>query len=517
MRGNQSEKSRSENVYRKGALAATISDAENMGLDREQCSRARLARDARFDGKFFIAVLSTGIYCRPICRARTSKESNVRYYETAAAAAEAGFRPCMRCRPECSPGAAVWAGTQNTVTRALRLIGENGLDDGGVEGLSEQLGVGARHLRRLFLRHLGATPRAVAHTRRLHFAKKLIDETRLPMNELAIAAGFGCVRRFNDAMIRVYQRTPTQLRRLAHQKGKPQANEYTFQLSYRPPYRWEKMLAFLEARSIPGMERTERDSYSRTFTLEGNAGFFVARPHLDTNTLRVRVRFDDPRQLFRITERVRALFDLNADWATIGDAFRQEPVLFRVAQAERGIRIPGSWDGFEMTVRAILGQQVSVRVATVFAKRMVDSCGGIIESAHGLVRLFPTASKLAHADLSGIGLTKAKVETVRAFARAVVEQKIRFEGILDKDEFRGSLLQIPGIGAWTAEYVAMRALRDPDAFPSGDLILRQRMGGCSARELERRSQAWRPWRSYAVMLLWQGAVEEKLTTARKIA
>jgi AraC family transcriptional regulator of adaptative response / DNA-3-methyladenine glycosylase II len=488
-----------------------------MGLDREQCSRARLARDARFDGKFFIAVLSTGIYCRPICRARTSKESNVRYYETAAAAAQAGFRPCMRCRPECSPATAVWAGTQNTVIRALRLISEQGLEDGGVERLSEQLGVGARHLRRLFLRHLGATPRAVAQTRRLHFAKKLIDETQLPMNELAIAAGFGCVRRFNDAIARVYQRTPTQLRRLAHQTGMPEENEYIFQLSYRPPYRWNNMLAFLRARSIVDMEQTGRNGYARTISLGGKSGFIEITPSPEIHVLTVRVRFDDPRLLFQITERVRAMFDLNADWAAIAKAFQSDPILWRFAQAEPGIRIPGCWDGFELTVRAILGQQVSVRVATTFASRLVQSFGKTYEGKGGLARLFPSAAALADADLNCIGVTRAKAETLRAFARAVLAKKICFDGIVDYREFRARILQIPGIGPWTAEYVAMRALRDPDAFPSGDLVLRQRMGGRSARELERQSQSWRPWRAYAVMLLWQSATEEKVSAARKIA
>src|SRR6266436_7621615 len=228
-----------------------------MNLDLGVCSRARLARDARFDGKFFIGVLTTKIYCRPICRARTSKESNVRYFPTAAAAAEAGFRPCLRCRPECSPGTPAWAGTQNTISRALRLISETGLEDGGVDGLAEQLGMGARHLRRLFLRHLGATPSAVAQTRRLHFAKKLIDETALPMSQLAIASGFGCVRRFNAAIRRVYHRTPTQIRRLVRQKIVQPENQYLFRLRFRSPYDWQGMLAFLAPRATPGVEAVE--------------------------------------------------------------------------------------------------------------------------------------------------------------------------------------------------------------------------------------------------------------------
>src|SRR5580700_6960655 len=239
-----------------------------MALDSRVCSRARLARDARFDGKFFIGVLSTKIYCRSICRSRTSKESNVRYYPTAAAAAEAGFRPCLRCRPECSPGTPAWLGTSNTVSRALRLIGESGLEDGGVEVLAERLGVGSRHLRRLFLKHLGATPIAVANTRRMHFAKKLIDETRLPMSQIALASGFGCVRRFNAGIRKVYHRTPTQIRRLARQTEVQPGNQYLFRLHFRPPYHWQGMLDFLAARATPGVEVVQSGSYRRTISFQ---------------------------------------------------------------------------------------------------------------------------------------------------------------------------------------------------------------------------------------------------------
>src|SRR5262249_9623203 len=249
-------------------------EVTKMTLDFQVCSRARLSRDARFDGKFFIAVLGSGVYCRPICPAPTAKEKNVRYYPTAAAAAEAGFRPCLRCRPECSPGTPAWLGTPSTVSRALRLIGENALGDGSVEELAERLGVGSRHLRRLFLKHLGATPSAVAQTQRLHFAKKLIDETSLPMGDVALAAGYGCVRRFNAAVSRVYRRTPTDIRRVAqHARALPQ-DHYLFRLGYRPPYHWQAMLAFLTPRATPGVEHVEADRYSRSIFVDGNAGWF---------------------------------------------------------------------------------------------------------------------------------------------------------------------------------------------------------------------------------------------------
>src|SRR5208283_2041607 len=247
---------------------------KDMDLDWQVCSRARLSRDARFDGKFFIGVLGSRVYCRSICPAPTAKEKNVRYFASAAAAAEAGFRPCLRCRPECSPGTPAWLGTPNTVSRALRLISESGLEDGGVEVLAERLGVGSRHLRRLFLRHLGATPLAVAQTRRLHFAKKLIDETRLPMNQIAIASGFGCVRRFNAGIRKVYHRTPTQIRHLARQKNMQPEDQYLFRLHFRPPYHWEGMLTFLAARATPGVEVVEAGSYRRTISLNGCDGYF---------------------------------------------------------------------------------------------------------------------------------------------------------------------------------------------------------------------------------------------------
>src|SRR6266702_4854664 len=243
--------------------------SEPMELDWQVCSRARLSRDARFDGKFFIGVVTSRVYCRSICPAPTAKEKNVRYYPSAAAAAEAGFRPCLRCRPECSPGTPAWLGTSNTVSRALRLIDESALDDGGVEGLAERLGVGSRHLRRLFLRHLGATPSAVAQTRRLHFAKKIIDETTLPMNQVALASGFGCVRRFNASIRKVYHRTPTQIRRLARQTRIQPGNQYRFRLHFRPPYDWEGMLAFLGPRATPGVEVVENGGDRRSISLNG--------------------------------------------------------------------------------------------------------------------------------------------------------------------------------------------------------------------------------------------------------
>lgn len=475
-----------------------------MNLDLQVCSRARVTRDARFDGKFFIAVRSTGIYCRPICPVRTLKESSVRYYPTAAAAAEAGFRPCLRCRPESSPGTPAWQGTSTTVSRALRLIGEGALEDGGVEVLAERLGVGSRHLRRLFLQHLGATPGAVAQTRRLHFAKRLIDETSLPLNEVALASGFGCVRRFNAGVRKVYDRTPSQIRRLARQTEVQPENQYLFRLHFRPPYHWVALLEFLAARATPGVEVVEGGTYRRTISVGGRDGSFEVSMAGEGDALLLRISFGDPQALFFIVERVRAMFDLNADWAAIGQSLRADDSLTGRVEADPGIRVPGCWNGFELAVRAILGQQVTVKGATTLAGRMASRFGRPFRGAAGLTYLFPAPEVLADAPLGEIGLTGARVATVRALARAVCCGKIGFDGRLDSETVLTRLREISGIGDWTARYVAMRALGEPDAFPSGDLGLLRALGLGTPRELERRAEAWRPWRAYAAMYLWRG-------------
>ena len=476
-----------------------------MDLDRQVCARARLARDPRFDGKFFIGVLTTRIYCRSICPARPSKEENVCYFPTAAAAAEAGFRPCLRCRPECSPGTHAWAGTSNTVSRALRLIGESGLEDGGGESLADHLGLGSRHLRRLFLKHLGATPSAVAQTRRLHFAKKLIDETSLPMTHVAVAAGFGCVRRFNDAIRRAYHRTPTQIRQLARQPAIQPANQYLFRLRYRPPFDWRGMLAFLGPRATPGVEAVGDGSYRRSISVKGSSGFFEVSLDEASYSLAVRVQFPDPGALFFIIERIRAMFDLNADWPAIVQGLRSDPVLRGRIESVPGLRVAGCWNGFELATRAILGQQITVKGATELAARMVKAFGQPFPSGDGLTHLFPSPEVLADANVASIGLPRARAETIRALARAVCDGQISFERIVDAGAFLSRLCEIPGIGKWTAQYVAMRALGEPDAFPSGDVGLLRALGLKNGRELEPRAEAWRPWRAYAAMYLWSGS------------
>jgi AraC family transcriptional regulator, regulatory protein of adaptative response / DNA-3-methyladenine glycosylase II len=466
-----------------------VKDSE---LDWRICQRARLSRDPRFDGKFFIAVRGSGVYCRPICPAPTAKEKNCRYFSTAAAAAEAGYRPCLRCRPECSPGTPAWHGTSTTVSRALRLIEETHSEDGGIEKLAERLGVGPRHLRRLFLRHLGATPNAVAQTQRVHFAKKLIDETSLPMTELAIAAGYGSVRRFNAAIRDTYHRTPTQIRATARQKQALLENHYLFRLRYRPPYDWNSMLASLASSVVPGVECVDETSYRRTISLKGSDGSFEVTRDDTQPALCARIRFGDPRALFVIVERIRALFDLNADWAAIEKTLSADPLLAARLDAAPGRRVPGCWDGFELGVRAILARH-SADNASKIAGRIVASFGRPFVADPGLTQLFPKPAVLAEADLAAAGVAARAAEKITGLARAVRDGTIFFGGVMEAETFLQKLRSVAHIDEWTAQYIAMRALGEPDAFPSANI------------SLVPRSDSWRPWRAYAAMYLTNDA------------
>jgi AraC family transcriptional regulator of adaptative response / DNA-3-methyladenine glycosylase II len=387
----------------------------------------------------------------------------------------------------------------------LRLITDGALDREGVEQLADRLGVTARHLRRLFVQHLGATPIEVALTRRVHFAKKLLDETQLPFTQVAFAAGFGSLRRFNGEMRRTYSRTPTELRRLA-KKQVVDPECYRFRLAYRPPYDWDAMLGFLAARATPGVESVSHSCYRRTISIGGKTGSIAVSPAGDGPALMLDVRFGDPRALLAIVERVRRMFDLGADPAVIADQLSGDPLLTRACAAHPGIRTPGAWDPFELSVRAILGQQISVRAATTIAGRVAARWGTPIDGGPG--RLFPTAAQLADAPLEQAGIVSARAATLRSLARAVCDGTLVFDG----EAALSALGAIAGIGEWTTQYVAMRALNEPDAFPSGDLVLRRMAGDLSARDLDRRAEAWRPWRAYAVMLLWQSAVDSRQLT-----
>ena len=480
-------------------------DSASLHLDFKACDRARLAQDPRFDGRFFIGVTSTGIYCRPICPAPTAKQRNVRYFPSAAAAAEAGFRPCLRCRPEAAPGTPAWLGTSATVRRALRLIHEGALDTQSVEQLSTRLGIGPRHLHRLFVQHLGASPVAVAQTRRLHFAKHLIDDTRLAMTDIALASGFGSLRRFNDAFRNTYGRAPRDLRR-GQRSLAEKGDALRLKLAYRPPYDWTAIRDFLGTRAIPGVEQVTEQGYARSVSVAGKAGWIEIRPVRDETALELSVHGLEPGALFSIVSRVRQMFDLTADPADVRGVLKKDALLAPLLRRRPGLRVPGAWDPFEIAVRAVLGQQVSVAAARTFATRIVAEQGmPLAAPGSGVTHLFPTPEALAKADLSGIGLTGARVRTLKALAEAVRDSEINFG---NGDEVRQALLKVRGIGSWTAEYVAMRGLSDPDAFPAGDLVL-QRMAGKTRRLTEKqlleRAEQWRPWRAYAVLHLWRAA------------
>jgi AraC family transcriptional regulator, regulatory protein of adaptative response / DNA-3-methyladenine glycosylase II len=480
------------------------------GLDPEALNRARISRDPRFDGKFYIAVTSTGIYCRPICPSRYAKRSNVRFFGSPAAAEAAGFRPCLRCRPEAAPGTPAWLGTEAVVRRALRLINDGALDEDSVETLAGRLGIGARHLVRLFARHVGASPIAVAQTRRLHFAVCLLTETRLAVTQIAMAAGFGSCRRFNDAFRRTYGRAPRELRNAGRRDGLASgAEEVVLRLAYRPPYDWDHMRDFLATRAIPGVERVDGRGYARTVACEGGHALVCVRALPGEDALELRVRGAPPASLLQLASVARRVFDLAADPARIGVELAADPLMGPLVRERPGLRIPGAWDAFECAVRAVLGQQVSVAAGCTLARRLVERAGVAVGGAtDGLTHLFPGAANLASANLEGLGITGARVATLRVLARAVLERRIDFGAA--PDELAAAMAALPGIGPWTAQYVALRALGEPDALPTGDLVLRRMAapmarGSLTTRELEERSRNWRPWRGYAVVHLWRAA------------
>jgi AraC family transcriptional regulator of adaptative response / DNA-3-methyladenine glycosylase II len=482
-----------------------------MLFDHDVCYQAVLSRDRRFDGRFFTGVVSTGVYCRPICPARTPHRQNVRFFPCAAAAEEAGFRPCRRCRPETSPGTPAWLGTSSTVSRALRLILAGALDGTGVDELADRLGIGARHLRRLFIAHLGAPPAAIARTRRVHFARKLIDETDLPMVQVALSAQFASVRRFNAAIRAAFGSTPTDLRRQA-QRGAaaPGDTDIVLQLPFRRPYRWDMLVGFLAARAIPRVEHVSAGCYRRTIEAGRARGLIEIRPITGKDALQLRIRLSETGDLSRIVDRVRRMFDLDADPIEIAARLGKDPALAPLVRALPGLRVPGAWDPFEILIRAILGQQVSVKAATTLAGRLVESYGEpLTNGVEGPDYLFPRPEALAEADLTTIGLTRIRAETVRRVAAAVRDGVLSFDTLTGLDDAIERLTAFRGIGPWTAHYVAMRALGEPDAFAAGDLGLlaavSDESGPIRPAELARRAEAWRPWRAYAAMLLWQSA------------
>jgi AraC family transcriptional regulator, regulatory protein of adaptative response / DNA-3-methyladenine glycosylase II len=476
------------------------------GLTRDVLDRARRSRDARFDGRFFIAVRSTRIYCRPICPARLSNDSNVRYYATAEEAAEAGYRPCLRCRPEAAPGSPAWTGTSAVVQRALRLIQDGALDQASLGNLANRLGIGVRHLSRLFAQHVGASPATVARTRRLHFAKRLLDDTCLPITDIAHASGFGSIRRFNDVFRETYQRSPRELRKI-RRNGRSESSgaQITLRLAYRPPYDWSHILAFLAMDAIRGTEVVTDRGYARAARTPSGHAVLQIRPLADVNALEVVIQGALPAELPPLLSSVRRMFDLTADPGRITAALRNDTLLRPLITRRPGLRIPGTWDPFECSVRAIVAQHSNVHPQTGRLRRLVERFGNPIEPVVAEIRhLFPTPAVLADANLDELGLSCKRREALRQLARGVCDKVIRFDA--PGEEISRMLCELPGVGRWTAGYVELRGLGEPDAFPFGDLQLR-RLASSGVKALtplalEERAECWRPFRGYAVFYLW---------------
>jgi AraC family transcriptional regulator of adaptative response / DNA-3-methyladenine glycosylase II len=498
-----------------------MDDAATMDMDCTACYRAICTRDVRFDGRLFVGVKTTGIYCRPICPARTPKFENVTFYPSAAAAQQAGFRPCLRCRPETSPDLAFWRGTTNTVSRALALIETGGLDEADVEGLANRLGVGARQLRRLFRQHVGASPIAVAQTRRVLLAKQLIHETSLPMAEVALASGFNSVRRFNETFLQLFGRSPVTLRRV-RDKTRRDAGALSVRLAYRPPYDWDAMLSFLSARAIPGVEAVAGNVYWRTIAIGDACGVIGVAPD-HKNRVKVSVRFPDMAALPQIIARVRRVFDLAADPDMIGAHLSLDPMLAQSIAARPGLRVPGAWDGFELAVRAIFGQQITVPAATRLLGKLVAAHGTLLPAStrdvEGLSHLFPSPARLASADLAVLGMPNARATAVASMAEAITTDPTIFSRGASLEAAIAKLRLLPGIGEWTAQYIAMRELREPDAFPAADIGLMRAMAAAEGRrpspaELLSRAERWRPWRAYAALHLWASGIAHPVPSGK---
>ncbi len=480
----------------------------SMDLDHDAWYRALCLRDARFDGRLFVGVKSTGIYCRPICPARTPRAENVTFFLTAASAQEAGFRPCLRCRPETAPDLGAWRGTSSTVSRALSLIELGALDEARVDDLAGRLGVGERHLRRLFRQHLGASPISVAQTRRVLLAKQLIHESSLPMAEIAFASGFASVRRFNETFQTLFGRPPGALRRAKGPEvsAGPQG-EIDLLLRYQPPYDWAAILAFLRRRAIPGVEIVTADSYARSVDLAGATGTVKVRLG-EKNALRASVTFPKLSALPAIIARLRRVFDLAADPLAIGAHLGKDPVLAPLVAVRPGLRVPGAWDGFELAIRAVLGQQISVPAAASLAGRLVAVYGARLAEPDGrLTHVFPRPETLALADLAALGMSRSRAAALSAVSAAAMADVHLFDATLGLEEAISRLRSIRGLGEWTAQYIALRQLREPDAFPAADLGLLRAMAKQEGRkrsssEILDRANVWRPWRAYAAQHLW---------------
>jgi AraC family transcriptional regulator, regulatory protein of adaptative response / DNA-3-methyladenine glycosylase II len=472
-----------------------------MPIDPEICYRALRARDRRFDGRFFAAVVTTGIYCRPVCPARTARRENLRFFASAAGAERQGFRPCLRCRPERAPGLAPVDAVSRLVRGAIAGIEEHALSSAGVADLAARLGVSDRHLRRVTEAELGVSPIELAQTQRLLLAKRLLRDTSLSLTEIAFASGFGSVRRFNALFKSRYNLSPSALR------GRADIGEILHcRLEYRPPLAFDALLQYLGARAIPGVEAVDATHYRRTVAIDGFSGWLAVSRARGGHALDLELSQSLAPVIGATIARVKHLFDLGALPDAVADLLSQDSQLEKSLRRRPGLRAPGAFDGFEIAMRAILGQQVSVRAATTIAGRLVEAFGTAIETPFpALTHLSPGARQIAALDaprIAGIGIVGARASALAALAKATLSGALLLSAAADPDAEVARLLRLPGIGPWTAQYIAMRALHWPDAFPSGDLVLR-RAAKCTEKRLLARAESWRPWRAYAAHHLWQ--------------
>jgi AraC family transcriptional regulator of adaptative response / DNA-3-methyladenine glycosylase II len=461
------------------------------GLQPDVCWQAAYSRDARFDGRFFAGAVTTRVYCRSICPVPFAKPDNIVWFATAAAAEAAGFHPCRRCRSAASPGTPAWGGTSAVVSRALRLIAEGALDSGNVEQLAGRVGLGSRHLRRLFVEHLGASPIQIAITRRLHFARNLIEDTDLPMTQLAASAGFRSIRQFNHTMLTTTGESPTELRRTRGVSQVPSPRPgLLIRLAYRPPFHWSGLLAFLAQRAIAGVESVQSGAYRRTIEVDGVTGAMEVRHAAEERQLLVNIELPRYESLMQVVERVRRIFDLAADPFQIASQLSRDGTLRPSLTAHPGLRVPGIWDGFEAGVRAILGERLADQAPRPAVTRLTRVFGRPVKtSIPGLTHVFPGPEELAEVDLGAAHIRGDLASMIRALSIAVSKGDLKFEASMNLQDAIARLRVVPGMSQPMADYIAMRAFGEPDAFP------------ISTAKVPRATECWRPWRAYAAMYL----------------
>lgn len=485
--------------------------------DAATCYSALAARDERFDGHFFVGVTTTGIYCRPICAARTPRRDRCRFFGSQAAAERAGFRPCLRCRPELAPGRALIDAVPQLVRRALRRIEDGELDRRDVEDLAGALGVTGRHLRRAMERTLGVSPVELAQTRRLATAKRLLQDSALPVGDVALAAGFGSLRRFNALFRARFGCAPTAVRRSAS-PGVARDGAIALRLDYRPPFDWDALCAFLAVRAIPGVESVDGETYTRVVADGARRGVVRVEPDPERAALRASVPIAFAGTLAPLVAALRAAFDLDAEPRTVASHLTRDPLLAPLVARRPGLRVPGAFDPFETAVRAVLGQQVSVAAARTLAGRLVARYGAPLGApTGGLTHAFPGAAVLAAAapdELASIGMPVSRARSLHALAEGVASGGVDLGRGANPADVEVALRGLPGFGPWTIACVLMRALGAPDAFPAGDLGVRRALGGATARAATVRAEGWRPWRAYAVMHLWR-ACGENVTASKE--